>query len=301
MKLRRIALVFNPKGGSARQNVARELAGSFSGVEVLATPTTAEPGSATVLTRNAVQSGVDAVIAMGGDGTACQVAEGLMGTDVPMSIFPQGTGNLFARAFFAGLAPASFASMILSGVPQPIDMIRLRYKDVSGQEHRRMFMVALGVGKLSDAVSFTSQRMKRTFGRAAYSVRVAAAGLNPKPQRFTLTAGDRLIQQRASTIMVLNVVPGQFSFMSPGCCASDGLMDVGVMTAGNCWQMTKLAVWSLLRMPERSGHYHRFRAPELTIESTEPVNPNIDGDPSHFTSKLHMSVVPSAVRMVLAA
>ncbi len=301
MKLRRVAIIFNPKGGSARVNAAAELASCFAGKEVVATPTTAEPGSATMLAREARSRQADLVVAMGGDGTACQVAEGLMGSDVPMSVFPQGTGNLFARAFYPVPTAQQFAQMVDTGLPQPIDMIRLNYDDLTGRSHSRMFMVALGVGKLSDAVSQTSVTLKRWFGKLAYSVRVSAAALRPAAQQFTLTSRGVVRKEKAATIMVLNVLPPSMGFMSPGCSASDGMMDVGVIAATNPWQMLKLGVCALFSNPQWSGYYRRFRTPELVLECDEPVNPNIDGDPSHLTRKLQLAMVPGAVRMVLAA
>lgn len=302
MKLRRVSIVYNPKGGTARQDAAQLLADSLSRAKVTAVPTTPEPGSATRLARAACADGADLVVAMGGDGTACQVAEGLLGSNIPMAVYPQGTGNLFARAFFTTPTVDSFVMMMERGEPQPVDMIRLSYNDLDGREHNRMFMVALGVGKLSDAVSQTSVKLKRMFGKLAYAVRVGASGLRPDPKLFSLMVnGEGRGSFMASTIMVMNVLPPNMGFVSPGCCASDGLMDVGVLEVRNWWQMLKVGVCALFHNPEYSGHYFRFRAKELVIECSEPVNPNIDGDPSHLTRKLRLSMVPRAVQMVLSA
>src|SRR6476646_4488496 len=48
------------------------------------------------LTKGAVKSGVDVVVAVGGDGTVLQVATSLAGTKVPLAIIPTGTGILLA-------------------------------------------------------------------------------------------------------------------------------------------------------------------------------------------------------------
>src|SRR5262245_4292825 len=147
MNLKKIAIVFNPKGGSASTKKVKELAGHFvtHGIEVQFLPTSAQPGSAKSLTREAVEQGVDLVIAFGGDGTAEQVAEGVTGTNVSMAIYPGGTGNLFARSFYSDPTPERFAAMIMSGTPQRVDMIRADYTDVEGKAHNQLFLVGFGL------------------------------------------------------------------------------------------------------------------------------------------------------------
>lgn len=303
MKPRKVVVVFNPKGGSARIRAASLLAKAFTagiGAVVEVKATTADPGSACVLAGKALVEGAELVIAMGGDGTACQVAEALVGTSVPMAIFPGGTGNLFARSFFAVPTADEFVNMIASGQPQPIDMIKLKYADLDGRQHDRYFMVALGVGKLSDAVSQTSTTLKRWFGKLAYTVRVAIAALRLNAPTYRLSFRGNSVRTRAASVMVLNVLPAHMAMMSRGCNASDGLMDVGVIGCSNLWQLIKVGFWALLGRPERSRCYRTIRSAELVLECDSPVNPNIDGDPSHLTHKLTMSVVPGAVRMILA-
>ena len=56
------------------------------------------PGHATELARNVAQKGEShTVVAVGGDGTAYEVACGLMDTGVALGIIPVGTGNDFIK------------------------------------------------------------------------------------------------------------------------------------------------------------------------------------------------------------
>ena len=59
---------------------------------------TEKPGHATDLARQAASADdCTGVVSVGGDGTAFEVACGLMNTGVPMGIIPAGTGNALSR------------------------------------------------------------------------------------------------------------------------------------------------------------------------------------------------------------
>lgn len=98
---RTAVLIFNPAAGAHRAealiaNVAAGLRASGFAVELA--PTT-RPGDATALARVAAAREVDAVFALGGDGTVREVAAGVLGTPTALGILPAGTTNVVARAF----------------------------------------------------------------------------------------------------------------------------------------------------------------------------------------------------------
>lgn len=299
---KKLAIIYNPKGGSAKSAKVAELKRLFEaqGLEVILLTTTPEPGSAMKLAQEAAAMGVEVVVPFGGDGTVCQVAEGLFGTDTVLAVYPGGTGNLFARSFYANPKPKQFVSMVMSGQPQAVDMVRLEYDDLSGVHHVQHQLVALGLGKVSDAISGASPFFKQLFGKLTYVVRVTLACLRPGAQKFEIVTPDAQLNDEASAVFVLNVTPPLMSSLSRGVNASDGLLDVVLIRGVNTWQLIKAAMCLVFGNPELSSHYRRIRTPEVTIKSSVPVTPNIDGDPGSPTKSLKLTSVKAAVRMILS-
>ena len=77
--------------------------------------------------HQAVSAGCDIVFAAGGDGTVRLVGSALTGTDIPLGLMPQGTGNLLARNLGVsvdGSAALNFARS-LAGEDTVIDVGRV--------------------------------------------------------------------------------------------------------------------------------------------------------------------------------
>jgi diacylglycerol kinase family enzyme len=88
---------------------------------------TNQAGDARRLARAAVEAGVDVVAAYGGDGTVMEVASGLIGTTVPLAIFPGGTANVMSLelGISSDLAEASALVCNEECAVVPIDMGQL--------------------------------------------------------------------------------------------------------------------------------------------------------------------------------
>ncbi len=302
---KRIALVFNPKGGSSSQAGVNALVHALAarGATVLQYPTTPEPGSGAQLAKVAVAENAEAVIGYGGDGTISLVAEGLIGTGMSMAAYPGGTGNMFARSYYPVPRPDRFAQMVLEGIPQPIDLLRLTYRSMDGREHVRRILNCAAIGCLSDSIAEVSQDVKRIFGQAAYvfNLMCTATRLQPRYLRVTCTdqGKSRSFRMASSILMIANTFPPLASYLSRGCSASDGLMDIINIGATNFVELMSTGFWTMLLRPDRSAYYQRLRTESVTIESDSPVTPNIDGDFSPMSDRLQIDVEPGAARVIL--
>lgn len=318
-----IALIFNPTGGSARSGKIAALVQALTerNLSCEQLTTTAAPGSARDLAQEAAsRGGIDLVIACGGDGTVCQVAEGLslaqaeqkeQGELLPMAVFPSGTGNLFARAFYAVPDPQLFADMICRSEPQPIDMIEIKSAATSESETpgftTQRYIVAGGFGRLSDAIALANPKWKRWFGSFAYAWGMLKASFNPQPVKYRITAkqspsdGTPIeMDCTAAALFALNTLPPQIMGLSRGCNASDGFMDLVLLKANSFGRLSRLSYRFMRGRVDLSRDYVRIRCGWARIETSRPVLPNIDGDAGAETSVFELRTIPGAARIIVS-
>ena len=93
----RMLLIVNPfattVSGRLKNLVVYALRGRYD-IEAVETQ---RPNHATELTRQAVGEGFDVVVSFGGDGTLNEAANGLAGTNLPLSVLPGGSTNVVCR------------------------------------------------------------------------------------------------------------------------------------------------------------------------------------------------------------
>ncbi len=102
----KIAVIINPTSGGGRIKqelpaIRKALEKRFGALEYL---TTQSHGHARDLARRLADDGTDLIVAVGGDGTISECADGIVSSDHPqtaMAFIPAGTGSDFARNFGA--------------------------------------------------------------------------------------------------------------------------------------------------------------------------------------------------------
>ena len=99
MKKQKIRFIINPISGVGKQKKIASLINKWLDTTVFdfELQYTKAPRHAIELSSNASQSGVDIVVAVGGDGSVNEVACGIIGASTKMAILPAGSGNGLAR------------------------------------------------------------------------------------------------------------------------------------------------------------------------------------------------------------
>ncbi len=163
--MRRAALIYNPKSG--RQRHAQALDGILAalrtgGVEVEPAPTD-RAGHAAELARGFAADGrTEAVFSFGGDGTAREVASGLLGSPVALGFLPGGTANLLALALGLPRDPVQAAALLCRAPVRAFDV-----GVATGGAGRHPFLMMISAGLDATVLAALDVELKWRFGEAA--------------------------------------------------------------------------------------------------------------------------------------
>ena len=233
---------------------------------------TFEEGDAVVAARAAAERGVDVVLAVGGDGTLNEVANGLDGTDTALGVVPLGTANDFARQTGIPADPAEALALVLERPPVRIDTIAL-----NGRRYVNVSTAGLG----AEATAETPKEAKKALGTLAYAItgmrkltqldahraRFAAPGFEHRCAFLLFAVGN-------------GRETGGGTALTPRASLTDGLLDLCIVEEMPRGEFTRLLL--KLKRGEHLDHpgviYQQL--PSLTVDVQHAITVNVDGEPT---------------------
>lgn len=226
----RAAVVYNPtKVDLEELRNAVALAESEAGWAKSLWLETTEEDPGTGQARDAVKQGASVVIAAGGDGTVRAAAEGLQGSDVPLTLLPAGTGNLLARNMELTLddMPDSVRTAF-TGHDRRIDLGIIEVERADGTRETKAFVVMAGLGLDAKMAANTNPELKKKVGWLAYIDPIVRALRDNEKMRIRYSVDDG--EQRTMnvhTVMVGNCgsLPGNILLL-PEAAIDDGVFDI---------------------------------------------------------------------------
>lgn len=132
------------------------------GMRVTRRPTTG-PRTAAAIAEESIAGGAELILAVGGDGTINEVANGMVGSAVPLAILPAGTANVLAMEMGIGRNLERAALRLAEWTPERIAVGRVTINDES-----RYFLLMAGVGLDAHIVYTLNARLKDLLGKGAY-------------------------------------------------------------------------------------------------------------------------------------
>lgn len=290
---RRIRLIVNGRFATDEglHKAVDDLRSAGLGIDVRVTW---EKGDAERFAARAMQEGIEAVVAAGGDGTLGEVVNGVFANGPPtcaIGIVPLGTANDFAGAF--GLMsedPYEALQLIARGTPRQIDVGRI--------DERYFINVASG-GFGAEITTQTSRDAKSLLGRASYLLTGLAQIRNIEPHPVRLEGPGFSWEGPTYVLAIGNGRQAGGGFqVCPEARLDDGLLDLLVIP-----ELPGLEILTLLddllrgTLPSQD-HVVYQRLTSLHVESKEEIQFNLDGEP-HCGHTFQFEVQPASLPFFL--
>lgn len=289
--------IVNPAAGGGRsaQRAASELARLKEKglrVDVIAS---SGPAHATELAREAYEQGYRRFLAVGGDGTAHEIINGIFqrrtpGSRVELGFLPLGTGNSFLRDFTKNGVESSLQAL-LEGRKRSVDVLRL--------EHEKGTIYSfnlLSVGFTADVGAITN-RVFKPFGPLGYLFGVFVKVVQLNRRVFKMRCDDdREWDQRRCLFLSFNnsKYTGGTMLIAPQADPTDGLVEYvrwgPIGRIGLLKMLPRLYDGTHLEHPLAS----RRAVKRVEFELDAPVDVMVDGEIVTLKCK-RLEVLPGAM------
>jgi YegS/Rv2252/BmrU family lipid kinase len=294
-------IIYNPTAGPRDahrelQRVCDELRRQGWKIDVVPTKVS---GDAERLARGAAEAGMDVVWVAGGDGTVCEVVNGLIHSETALGVLPIGTGNIWAKQLCIPTYTLAHPFRVREAA---LAQIRGSVRTVdAGRAGDRFFILWAGAG--FDAVVTHEMeprpRPVKRLGTLAYIVAAFTLARDYSGVRTWVTMDGRTVRGRVLLTLISNVQNyAAFFQVSDQARVDDGQLDVLLFKGlGFSYLLRHAAkIFRGRHLQDPKIIYRQVRT--ITIETETPVSVQADGDPLGNTP-VTMSVVPRAVQVLV--
>ncbi len=300
---RQMLVIVNPYASTVSERLKHLVVYALRGTYRVKAVETESRDHATQLCREAAREGYDVVVAFGGDGTVNEAANGLAGSDTPLTCLPGGRANVYCRMLGIPVDVVDATEQLL----RRADDWRPRRVDI-GYAGERKFLFSAGIGLDASVVEVVDAhpRLKQRLGEwyyAATAVRTFNRHYLLHPPRVEATLGDERIS--GVTVIVQNATPYTYFGNRPVQLAEGATLDSGdlsgvVLRRASPIEMPALLWRGLARRPRfvRHRQVHPFAGLDrLRVASLdERLLPlQVDGDFIGEVQSVDFGVLPQGL------
>jgi YegS/Rv2252/BmrU family lipid kinase len=248
---------------------------------------TTGPAIGTILTRRAIEEKYELIVAVGGDGTVNDVANGFLeheaqvNPEAILGVLALGNGSDFVRSL--GYPPEwDKAIQKLTDTNTAImDLGRFRCQGGRGEEIDRYFVNIADCGLGGETVASVKGQSSLFGGKIQFFLGAAKALMKFKNKRISFSIDDEpMHEQLVSSLVVAN---GQFfgagMWIAPHAKLDDGKLDVLVID-----KMEAMEAYKKMQAFQAGTHVQdpavKYRqASKVAADSAEPIIVYVDGEP----------------------
>ncbi|MEW6719633.1 MAG: diacylglycerol kinase family protein [Thermodesulfobacteriota bacterium] len=225
-------------------------------------------GDAVLMAREAAANGADAVVAVGGDGTIHEVANGLAGSGARLLIVPGGTGNVFARELGLPKSVEGCLSLLDEGKTITVPL---------GKANDRYFVLLASAGFDAEVVEQMNHRQKNYLGIAAYGLVGIRHFLRAHPPLWLDLPDRERIEAQAVFVVRGRKYGGNVVIAPDGNIEGNTFQVVALLRKGR-WGIAKFAIDILTGRHARSRHVMIREETTVTVRSRIPSASQVDGE-----------------------
>lgn len=289
--MKNIAFIVNPISGTKAKNRVTKLIRELLDPQLFS-PTvvvTEYAGHATQLAQQFALEGYYAVIAVGGDGTVNEVANGLVGTNTALGIVPNGSGNGFARHLDISTRMNRAIEMLNSS-----EVINVDY----GMVNDKKFFSTCGVG--FDALVAVQFNEGKSRGLKTYVQNTLQSLFNYKPKTYHILGEGIDVTTEAFLITFANAGQwGYDAYIAPKASVQDGLMDIAIVNKFPLSAAPKLALNLFTHDIDENFYMNTVRSKAITLIRENAGAIHIDGDPFEMPKELNIKIVEDGLKVLV--
>jgi diacylglycerol kinase family enzyme len=303
---RRMLIIVNPYATTVSDRLKNLVVYALRGSYQVDAIDTESKDHATELCREAASEGYDVVVAFGGDGTVNEAANGLAGSDTPLSCLPGGRTNVYCRMLGIPIDVVDATEHLL----QLADDWQPRRVDI-GRVNERYFTFSAGVGLDASVVEQVDAhpRLKARLGEYYYTW-VGVSTFNRhylfRPPKMEVELDGETLG--GVTAIVQNAAPYTYFGNRPIEIGEDATLDSGDLSGVVLKKASPLQIptiiWRALSKRARVAKHrqvHPFGGlQKITVRSADEraLPLQVDGDYIGEVHEAEFSVIPGGILVV---
>ncbi|MBI5474336.1 MAG: diacylglycerol kinase family lipid kinase [Ignavibacteriae bacterium] len=254
-------------------------------------------------TKLAQESTSDIVVAVGGDGTVNEVANGLIGTDKILGIIPAGSGNDLVKSLGISKKFKEALAALFGGAAKRIDVATVtcwkNSADAPSTRSTRYFVNGVGIG-FDAAVAERTNQMKSLSGIAVYVLAVFQTLGKYVAPTFKMCFDESQMESRKLLIAIGNgICAGGGFYLTPKAKIDDGYLDVCALDDFGIPDIVKIMPKVMRGAHEFSKGVEMFRSKRISVSSVQSFYVHADGEiVGRNVNAVEVAVIPRALGVI---
>ncbi len=251
---------------------------------------TAGRGHAIELASSASAKGFQQVVAVGGDGTSNEVAQGLIHTGVPMGIVPRGSGNGLARHLGIPLNTSAAISQLFQSEILAMDTFTVNGK---------LSLNVSGIGFDGHVTNLFG--IKSTRGLLGYVMLTIQEFLRFREFETQLFIDGTSITRQSFIVAIANSSQyGNNAKIAPAASVRDGLLHVNIMKKVPLFRIDFLYSFFSGNLGE-SRFCEILEAKSFSLKTNKPIYYHVDGEACGLQDTFNIELLPASLNMLIPA